>query len=174
MKNIVLLGYMGSGKTSVGQCLSDILKWDFIDLDAHIEHIENLTIEQIFEQKGAVYFRNLEHKLLKEILPTLNNTVLSLGGGTPVYYNSMELIQSEDNFTTIYLNASIDQLVANLFENRTSRPLISHINSIDQLKDFIAKHLFERRQEYFKAQHHVTTDGKTIQDITKEVIALLF
>lgn len=174
MKNIVLLGYMGSGKTSVGQCLSNILKWEFIDLDKRIEQNENLTIEQIFEQKGVVYFRKLEHKLLKELLADLNNTVLSLGGGTPVYYNTMELIQSADNFTTIYLNASIDQLAANLFKNRASRPLISHLNSMDQLKEFIAKHLFERRQKYLMAQHQIKTDSKSVEVIAKEVIALLF
>jgi len=174
MKNIVLLGYMGSGKTSVGQCLSDVLKWDFIDLDKYIEQVENLTIEQIFNQKGVVYFRKLEHEMLKRVIQSSENVVFSLGGGTPVYFNNMDLIKSNENFTSVYLNTGIDQLAINLFENRKSRPLISHLDSMDQLKEFIAKHLFERRQEYFKAQNHIITDGKTVQDITKEVIALLF
>ncbi len=174
MKNIVLLGYMGSGKTSVAQRLSAVLDRKFIDLDDVIEREENLNINEIFERKGALYFRKIEHQLLKEIISKSENTILSLGGGTPVYFNNMDVLLQNDRLVTVYLNASIQQLSDHLFEQRLSRPLISHVNTKEELTEFIAKHLFERRSDYLKAQYKINTEGKNIDQISREIIARLF
>ena len=92
---VTLLGYMGSGKSTVGLELALHLAYDFIDLDKFIEEKEGATIREIFKLKGEIYFRKLENSCLSEIYSFKNNTVLSLGGGTPCFYGNMELINSE-------------------------------------------------------------------------------
>jgi len=87
--NIVLLGYMGCGKTTIGKILSKITGKKFIDLDSYIESTTNQTISNIFSSKGEVYFRKIESDCLKVIMGNYDNVILSLGGGTPCYSNNL-------------------------------------------------------------------------------------
>src|SRR5690606_31864596 len=99
---IVLVGYMGSGKTTIGKKLSKIINYEFIDLDAFIEEKENLTINEIFKTKGEIYFRKIEHLYFIDIINQSSNFILSLGGGTPCYANNHLKLKRSD-ITSIYL-----------------------------------------------------------------------
>ena len=171
---IVLLGYMGSGKSSVGKILAKKLKYEHIDLDDFIAESEGKSIKKIFKKKGEVYFRKKETKCLKAVLKLKGNIVLSLGGGTPCYANNMELILKNESAVSVYLKGSLPFLVKKLFAKKAKRPLIAHIPSEDLLAEFIGKHLFERSQFYEKARYHVSTDGKEKIEIAEAVISKLF
>lgn len=166
----VLLGYMGCGKSSVGEHLYKHNNLKYCDLDQYIEQKEELSIADIFKNKGEIYFRNVEHKCLKEILDLQKHEIISLGGGTPCYANNMQLINSIHNATSIYLKVNLETLTSRLFHQRQQRPLISDINHKNELKDFIRKHLFERDFYYRQAQNLIDTSGMTIEEISVKVL----
>lgn len=167
---VVLLGYMGSGKSSVGKILAQSLNINFYDLDDYIESKEKLTISQLFSTKGEIYFRLKESEYLKELLNTDESFVLALGGGTPCYSNNMD--QIIENSTSVYLKATLKTLVSRLIKEKEKRPLIAQLR-IDKFNEFIAKHLFERSLFYEQATYSLTTDEKLIQNIVNEIEILL-
>ncbi len=169
---IILIGYMGSGKSTIGQKLSEILKFECIDLDDYIQKMEQLTISQIFERRGEIYFRKIEHTYLKELLGR-NNIILSLGGGTPCYGSNMDAILNTEDAHSIYLKSSIPNLVNRLRSEKSQRPLISHLQTDEELTEFIGKHLFERSFYYSQSHQTLLTNGKTIEAITEEIVASL-
>ncbi len=171
-KNIILIGYMGSGKSAISKEISYSNKMNYIDLDDYIEEKEGISVSEIFQSKGEIYFRKAETKYLKELVEIKQNTVLSLGGGTPCFGNNMKIVTNLDNATSIYLQTSIGELSKRLFTERTKRPLIAHTQNSEELSEFIAKHLFERSAYYNKANHTIKTDDKTIQEIAQEILAL--
>jgi len=164
---IVLVGYMGSGKTTVGKVLAKDLDLNFIDLDAYIAQSENMTIPQLFHKKGEIYFRKKEYVYLKKILAEQNNFVLSTGGGTPCYGDNMNALikGTENNF---YLKVSLSGLVERLSKEKSERPLIKDTPDED-LPEFIGKHLFERSFYYSKANHVISCDAKTSLVIAEEI-----
>ncbi len=162
---------MGSGKSHISKILSDKINFKLIDLDKEISRRNKLTIPEIFEKKGEIYFRKLERETLEEILATQENIVLSLGGGTPVYYNNMEIINN--NSASVFLRASISTLAERISKQKEKRPLIAKIADED-LPEFIAKHLFERNVYYSKAQLSINTDQKNPEDIIQEIIEKLY
>lgn len=168
---ISLVGYMGSGKSHISKILSEKLNFKLIDLDKEISRRNKLTISEIFEKKGEIYFRKLERETLEEILASEENVILSLGGGTPVYYNNMEIINH--NSKSVFLRASVGTLSERLLKQKEKRPLIAKISDED-LPEFIAKHLFERNEFYNKAQANVITDNKTPEVIVDEIIEKLY
>lgn len=168
---ISLIGYMGCGKSHISKILSDKINFRLIDLDKEISRRNKLSIPDIFEKKGEIHFRKLEREVLEEILASEENIVLSLGGGTPVYYNNMELINH--NSKSIFLRASVNTLFERLSKQKEKRPLIANISDED-LPEFIAKHLFERNVFYSKAQFSVNTDSRTPEDIVQEIIEKLY
>lgn len=151
---ISLMGYMGSGKSSVGKELAKRLDLKFIDLDQRIEEKENLSISEIFSTQGEIKFRKLEREILLETLAEEETYVLALGGGTPAYYNNIELI-NQSSFS-IYLRLSPGQLKERLENESNHRPLLAHLKEEDKV-EYIAKHLFERRNFYEQA--HLTLNG---------------
>ncbi|SDB44657.1 shikimate kinase [Flavobacteriaceae bacterium MAR_2010_188] len=171
---VVLMGYMGSGKSTVGSNLAEKLSYKFIDLDHFIENKEGKTIKQIFSDSGAIYFRKLETTVLKEVLDSTENIVLALGGGTPCYGNNLDIIKSSNSVTSIYLSGTIPYLSERLFRERHKRPLIAEINEKEALMEFIGKHLFERSQYYFQADYKVDIDQKSVDDLISEISLLLF
>jgi len=168
---ISLIGYMGSGKSHISKILSDRINFKLIDLDKEISWRNKLTIPEIFDKKGEIYFRKTEREILEEILATEENIVLSLGGGTPAYYNNMEIINH--NSKSVFLRASIPTLTARLSKQKEKRPLIANIPDED-LPEFIAKHLFERNAYYSKAQFTVSTDNRQPEDIVTEITEKLY
>ena len=167
---ITLIGYMGSGKSLIGKTLATSLSATFLDLDTLIEQHEQRLIKEIFATKGEIYFREVERKVLLSTLTRQENIILSLGGGTPCFYNNMEEINAKSQ--SIYLQTSIKTLAERLAPEKDKRPIIAHLNE-EQLQEFIAKHLFERRPFYEKAQHIVKTDDKTAEEIVAEIVGKL-
>lgn len=162
---------MGCGKSHISKILSEKLNFKLIDLDKEISRKNKLTIPEIFEKKGEIYFRKLEREALEEILASEENVVLSLGGGTPVYYNNMDIINI--NSKSVFLRASVSTLAERLSKQKEKRPLIANISGED-LPEFIAKHLFERNAFYSKAQFSVGTDSREPEDIVNEIIEKLY
>lgn len=164
---IVLIGYMGSGKSTVGRVLAKQLEMDFIDFDNYIEAKENRSIPEIFKQKGEVYFRNKETQYLGELLDENPNVVVSLGGGTPCFGTNMQTIV-EASPNVFYLKLSVDKLISRLKPEKSYRPLIKDIADAD-LSEFIRKHLFERNFYYMQAPHIVNVVDQTPEELAAEV-----
>ncbi|MBP6183183.1 shikimate kinase [Flavobacterium sp.] len=171
MRKIILLGYMGCGKSTIANRLSKITNIPYVDLDKSIEERTNLSINDIFEQRGEIYFRKLEREVFIELLNAPDNLIIGLGGGTPCYANNHELLKGE-NISSVYLKASVDTLFERLVSNKSKRPLIAN-KTDDEMKEFIAKHLFDRSFYYNQAQYKVTIDGKSKDETTEDILAVL-
>ena len=165
---------MASGKTTIGRALAKKLNFHFIDLDQYIEVKENMSISKIFILKGEIYFRKIETKYLEELISKDNKTVVSLGGGTPCYGNNLQLLLNSNNALTIYLKASLIELVKRLKKDKQHRPLIAHLETEEALLEFVGKHLFERSNYYSQASKSIIIDNKTTHEIVKEIISGLF
>ncbi|WP_026713224.1 shikimate kinase [Flavobacterium daejeonense] len=171
MKKIILLGYMGCGKSTIAKELSKKIAVPFIDLDEFIEKKVKMDIKTIFAEKGEIHFRKLEHECFVELLNLTEPVIIGLGGGTPCYANNHELLKRED-VLSVYLKASINTLVSRLSLNKSNRPLIANKNDAE-MKEFIATHLFERSYYYNQAQYIVAVDEQTIEQTVGEILAIL-
>ena len=165
---IVLIGYMASGKSTIGRLLATKMGLSFIDLDDYIEEKEQNSISEIFETKGEIYFRKQEHFYLKELLALNANFILALGGGTPCYAGNMELLLAAKEVKTVYLQTSISTIVNRLTNERNKRPLVARLNE-SELPEYIAKHLFERSYFYNKATLKLKIDNKNESIIVSEL-----
>lgn len=171
MNKIFLMGYMGSGKSTIGKILANKVNFNWIDLDLLIEKKEGLPVKDIFKFKGELYFRKLENQVLIELLNSDENCIVSLGGGTPCYSNNIELLK-KDAYTTIYLKRSIEYLSKKLHSKKNERPLIADKNEYE-LNDFIAKALFERSFFYNQSKYIINGDNKSKVEIANEIINLI-
>lgn len=145
---IYLIGFMGSGKSTVGRKLASRLKWSFVDLDQIIELKTGMKIPEIFTTKGEDFFRETESTLL-QTLELKASTVISTGGGTPCFGNNMDFMLGSG--MTIYLRMTPGQLKARLLRSSNERPLIRNIG-IEELEGFIEKKLEEREKCYLRAE----------------------
>ncbi|MDR5590939.1 shikimate kinase [Christiangramia sp. SM2212] len=166
---IFLLGYMGSGKSYIGKRLAERIEQDFIDFDEEIEKRENSKISEIFEKKGEIYFRKLERKVLEEMTSSPENLVISLGGGTPCYGNNMDLIKNAKDSTSVYLKLNIENLTNRLEQEKSHRPMISHLEDREKLEEFIRKHLFERGFYYNQSEYILDCNTKSADEIITEI-----
>lgn len=165
-KKIVLIGFMGSGKTTMGKRLANRLNIPFIDLDEAIVEQEGEDITTIFETKGEAYFREIEHQKLKEILALPNQIVLSTGGGTPCFHNNMKLINKKS--TSVYLKYSDAFLSSRLIASKTSRPLLANYTNTE-LKLFI-KQLLSKRESFYNESNFVVNEiNVKVDDILKSL-----
>lgn len=171
MKKIIILGYMGSGKTTIAKLLSEKIKLRILDLDKIIEERLDLSVKAIFETKGEIYFRKVEHRIFSELMSNNESMILSLGGGTPCYAGNHLLLNGE-GVTSIYLKASIETLYGRLSTVKSERPLLSEMEE-EEMKEFIAKHLFDRSFYYNQAAIKLSVDGKDTAAIVKELEGLL-
>jgi len=164
---IVLVGYMGSGKSTIGKLLAKGLDYQFIDLDEYTEKAEGISIPQIFEDKGEIYFRKKESLYVAETLSENEKVILSLGGGTPCYGKNMEdILELTDK--VFYLKLSVNRLTKRLLNEKNERPLIKDIADED-LPEFVGKHLFERSVFYRKAHFTIECDDKRPETIALEI-----
>lgn len=168
---IVLVGYMGSGKTTIGKLLANKLKVSFLDLDEVIEQGLEDSISNIFNGKGEIFFRKKEHEYLIDVLSKKEKLILSTGGGTPCYSGNMETMLTLADHV-FYLKVSIPGLVKRLLLEKEHRPLIKNIDNGD-LPEFIGKHLFERNNFYLKANHIIECDDKDPETLVAEIQELL-
>jgi shikimate kinase len=148
---IFLVGFMGSGKSTVGQSLAGRLGYSFVDMDARLEGEQGMTINEIFEKLGEKAFREMESNLLKEMV-SLQDTVISTGGGLPCTGNNMDLINRKG--VSIYLRMDPAALLNRLSRGKSRRPLIRHL-SRQELETFIYEMLREREPVYLRAHHTI-------------------
>ncbi|MBQ4295421.1 MAG: shikimate kinase [Prevotella sp.] len=149
MVRIIIIGYMGAGKTTVGKALSRELGIPFYDLDWYIESRMRKTVPQIFAQKGEEGFRIIEHNMLHEVAE-FEDVIISCGGGTPCFFDNMEYLNSQGE--TIYLKATPEVLHKHLRMGKTIRPLLLD-KSPEEMLLFIREQLQHREPFYLKARH---------------------
>ena len=158
---------MGSGKTLVSKELSILNNFKIFDLDTEISKQNNRSITEIFKEKGEIFFRKTEKEVLEKILSSEKNIILSLGGGTPCYYNNIDSINEKT--ISIFLKTNVKTLAQRLSSEKDKRPLIQNISNED-LPEFIAKHLFERNPFYNQAKITINTDNLSAREIAEEIL----
>lgn len=161
MIRIILLGYMGAGKTTVGKALSAELNIPFYDLDWYIESRRHKTVAQIFEEKGEEGFRTIEHNMLHEVAE-FEDVIISCGGGTPCFFDNMEYMNRQG--TTVYLKASPEVLYGHLKMGKTVRPLLLN-KTHEEILEFIGSQLPQREKYYLQA--HCTIDVNLLDNYEK-------
>lgn len=170
MQKIILLGYMGSGKSTIGKILAQELQIPFLDLDLEIEKKEQKSVPTIFAERGEIYFRKIESHLFNQILDSNKKYVLALGGGTPCYANNHLQLTRHDAIS-VYLKASIETLKIRLENQKEHRPILN--NSDEDLQEFIPKHLFERSYFYNQANIVIGVDDLLPTEIVSKVLLKL-
>lgn len=148
---IILLGYMGSGKTTVGKSLARDLGMSFYDLDWYIEGRMRKTVRQIFEERGEEGFRKIEHNMLHEVAE-FEDVVVSCGGGTPCFFDNIDYINRQSQ--SVYLKCTPDVLYGHLKMGKTVRPLLLD-KTPEEVQLFIREQLAQREAFYNKARHIV-------------------
>lgn len=158
---IFLVGFMGSGKTTAGALLAEKLNYQFTDLDQLIEKDQACSIAEIFEKQGEGAFREIERKILMELL-SKQQLVVATGGGCPAYESNMALMNQ--NGLTVYLQCKPGYLFHRLAPAKLNRPLIAHMGDID-LMDFIINQLKNRLPYYVQAAVTVNSEGSPAQTV---------
>ena len=149
MIRIIIIGYMGAGKTTVGHALSKQLGIPFYDLDWYIETRMRKSVAQIFSEKGEEGFRKIEYNMLHEVAE-FENVIISCGGGTPCFFDNMDYLNGQGE--TIYLKATPDVLYKHLKMGKTVRPLLLN-KTPEETQEFIRQQLTQREPYYSKARH---------------------
>lgn len=149
MNRIILIGYMGAGKTTLGKALSRELGLQFFDLDWFIENRFCHTIGQLFTERGEEGFRKLEKEMLHEVAE-FEDVIISAGGGTPCFFDNMEYMNRQAE--TVYLKAAPEVLFRHLQPGRHKRPLLAG-KTDEEMMDFIARTLAAREPFYTQARH---------------------
>lgn len=149
MTRIIIIGYMGAGKTTVGKALSKELGIPFYDLDWYIESRMHKTVAQLFAERGEEGFRKVERNMLHEVAE-FEDVVISCGGGTPCFFDNMEYLNQQGE--TVYLKADPEVLYGHLQMGKTVRPLLVG-KSKEELLAFIREQLEKREPFYTKAKH---------------------
>jgi shikimate kinase len=160
-ERIYLIGYMGSGKSTLGKRLANRMNYGFLDTDQVFEEKYACTIYDFFLTHGEAEFRKLEHKILRDTLK-ISGVIISTGGGTPCHYNNMELI-NQHGFS-IYLQMPADALHQRLKRTRRVRPLTIGKNEAE-LADYIKTNLREREEYYKQASLSVSSLNLKARDL---------
>lgn len=160
--NIILIGFMATGKTTVGKLLAQKLNMKFVDTDKLIEKNEDMSINEIFNIYGENYFRKIENKIIKN-LENKNNTVISTGGG--IILNSQNIDILRKNGKIFFLDTSIEKIKDRL-KNNKSRPLNKDLQSIIDLYE-------SRYNLYLNAADYILNSDKTLSETCKEIIKLI-
>ena len=154
MIRVILIGFMGAGKTTVGKALGKALGVTFYDLDWYIESRMRKTVKQIFDEQGEEGFRKMEHNMLHEVAE-FENVVISCGGGTPCFYDNMDYLNQQGD--TVYLKASPEVLYKHLKMAKGVRPLLLN-KTPEEVQVYIREELSRREQFYSKAKHILDID----------------
>lgn len=146
---ILLIGYMGAGKTTIGKALSDEMNIPFYDLDWYIEARMHRNIKQLFEERGEEGFRKIEQAMLHEVAEN-ENVIIACGGGTPCFFDNMDYMNRQG--TTVYLKAIPEVLYAHLKMGKTIRPLLLG-KTEEEIGQLIVRQVAERESYYLKAKY---------------------
>ena len=161
MRRIILVGYMGSGKTTVGKALSKETGMMFYDLDWYIESRMRKSVSQIFAERGEEGFRKIEYNMLHEVAE-FEDVIISCGGGTPCFFDNMDYLNQQGD--VVYLKATPETLYKHLLMAKMERPLLKGKSS-EELIAYITEHLKERAPFYEKARY--TLDVNVLDDYDK-------
>jgi len=171
LRRIVLMGFMGAGKTTVGRLLAESLGWEFLDLDAHIEQRAGATVPELFARDGEPKFRRLESTALANAL-SRNNTVLALGGGTPEQLTNRLLLEQTPGTIVLFLDAP--------FETLFDRCMLQSFASPEHIRPVLASpeeaHLrYNQRQPHFRrlARHILATGELTPAETNLAILQIL-
>ena len=172
---LVLTGFMGAGKTTIGRLLAARLGWDFIDLDAYIESRTGLSVPSIFAAHGEAHFRQLESQALASTLAR-SNIVLALGGGTPEILTNRLLLEQTPATATIFLDAPFATLIDRCMLQAISPPPESRTHGLPQARPLLAdpaaaEARFLARQPIYRRLARVTLNTATLT--TEETITVL-
>jgi len=163
MTPVFLIGYMGSGKSTIGYELSKMMKCSFLDLDLLIEEKVGMSISDMFDQKGEFFFREKE----RDVLTNYNfssRSIIATGGGTPCFFGNQNFMNSIGH--TIYLKISYHALVNRLKDDK-KRPLL--YNQKLKLEEFVFKEISERA-EYYENSHYVIESDNILISQVQEII----
>ena len=158
MTRIFLIGYMGAGKTTLGKAFARALGLTFVDLDWYIEERFHKSIRQLFAERGEEGFRELEKRMLHEV-GDFEDVVISVGGGTPCFFDNMEYMNEAGE--TVFLDVNLQVLFRRLKVAKQQRPLLDG-KTDEELKAFIQEALQKRLPFYTKAKH--TFNGERLED----------
>lgn len=161
-KNIILTGFMGSGKSTIGRILAKKLEHSyFLDTDSLIEHFENRKISDIFANEGEEYFRNAEKRVFNWVKNDVKNAIISTGGGLPVFVPEIK-----EAGIVIYLKVEFDDIVKRLDEKEIKkRPLFADLNK--------AKELFLLRDEIYMRLADYTIENRNIEESVESILKLI-
>lgn len=164
---VALVGFMGAGKTTIGQLLASRLDWRFVDLDELVEARDGRTIAQIFQQSGEKQFRELERHALAQVVAISRKqpSVLSLGGGAFIDNTNRELLR-ENGIRTVFLDAPVEELFRRCSQPGVDRPLLRDRDRFGEL-------YAQRHPVYCTASLRIQTSGAEIAAIVEEIISRL-
>ena len=164
--NIILCGFMGSGKSTIGKLLARQLNAEFIDLDDYIVEKRGMTISDIFSKYGEENFRKSETQAAKNI-SKLDNLIVSLGGGTVVNPKNAEILKTSGKIILLYISP---ETVYQRLKNDKSRPLLQTKDKLKAITDML-----EKRMPYYDvaADYKVNVDGKTKEEVLKEILKII-
>lgn len=165
-KNIVLIGFMGTGKSSVGSRLAAHFKWEFIDMDREIENIIGMSVSEIFRRYGERRFRSEENLMAKK-LSRCNKLVIATGGGTVL--NSENIAVLRENGIIVLLEARAEDIWDRVNRKKGTRPLLKGASSVEDIEKILA----ERADYYNCADICINTSDREIDDIIRETIMKL-
>ncbi len=154
MRRIIIIGYMGAGKTTVGRALAAELGIEFYDLDWYIESRMRKTVKQLFDEVGEEGFRKIEHNMLHEVAE-FENVVISCGGGTPCFFDNMAYMNQQGD--TVYLKANPEILYKHLKMGKSVRPLLLN-KTPEEVQVFITEQLANREPYYSRAKYTVNVN----------------
>ena len=157
--SVFLIGYMGSGKSTIGNGLSAIMNIPFFDLDSVIEKKIGMTIHNIFREKGEYFFREQEHSILTN-LNLDNKSIIAAGGGTPCFFDNHNFMKKMGS--TVYLKVTPNEL-CNRLQLDDKRPLL--FNNKLNLKDFVHEQLIEREKYYQMSDYTIESDNISINQV---------
>lgn len=161
MRRIILIGYMGSGKTTIGHSLSKETGMMFYDMDWYIESRMRKTVAQIFAERGEEGFRKIEYNMLHEVAE-FEDVIISCGGGTPCFFDNMDYLNQQGD--VVYLKASPEVLYRHLLMGKVDRPLLKG-KSPEELIAYITEQVSKREEFYNKARY--TLDVSLMDDYDK-------
>jgi shikimate kinase len=170
MLNIYLIGFMGSGKTTIAKKISKSLNLKFLDTDKEIEKKTRSSINDIFNKKGELFFRQEEKKIVNEII-NLENTVISTGGGLPCFNKNIDILNKSG--CTIYLKCDKELLYNRLLVDKKNRPLIKGFNH-KELKKYINNLLIKREKIYNKSKYTIVCNDLKTNELLRQINSLIF
>jgi shikimate kinase len=160
LNNIFIIGFMASGKSTLGKKLSKHLNYSFIDTDKVIEKELGKTIPQIFKDSGEQAFRDYEENTLAELVKSTNNKVISTGGGLPCNQKNLDLMLK--NGVVIFLELDLKSILNRFKASKTKRPLLANLSEIELTEK--TNTLYQQRENYYK-QAHITINALNIRSV---------